>query len=152
MSLLKLKSKTEPIYASKKITTYNEEIMNNIKSLNYQSSLIIGEGASIKGEIREDNEITIQGNVDGDIICKDLIIGKTGFVKGKIKTDTLYVEGRIEGEINVKELLKLMSSSYVSGKINYGILQINEGGKLLGEIEYKEKVITQEEFKDCKII
>ena len=156
MSLLKLKYKTEPLYTSKKKTTYNdennEETKDTIKTLNYQSSLIIGEGATIKGEIREDNEITIQGNVDGDIICKDLIIGKTGSVKGKIKTDTLHVEGSIEGEINVKELLKLMSSSYVSGKINYGSLQINEGGKLLGEIDFKDKDITQEEFKDWKTI
>ena len=81
-----------------------------------------------------------------------MIIGKTGSVKGKIKTDTLHVEGSIEGEINVKELLKLMSSSYVSGKINYGSLQINEGGKLLGEIDFKDKDITQEEFKDWKTI
>ena len=57
-----------------------------------KSSLIIGEGATIKGEIKEENEITIQGNVDGDIECKDLIVGKTGSIKGKIKADTLTVE------------------------------------------------------------
>ena len=45
----------------------------------------------IKGEILEENEITVQGNVDGDIQCKDLIVGKTGSIKGKIKADTLYV-------------------------------------------------------------
>ena len=106
--------------------------------------------ATIKGEIVEENEITVQGNVDGDIQCKDLIVGKTGSIKGKIKADTLYVEGSIEGEIHVKELLKLMSSSYVSGKITYGSLQINEGGKLVGEIEFKDKDIIQEEFKEWK--
>ena len=157
MSLLKLKSKTEPLYSSKKITTYNEnvngKIQDPINSLkDKKSSLIIGEGATIKGEIKEENEITIQGNVDGDIECKDLIIGKTGSIKGKIKADTLYVEGSVEGEINVKDLLKLMSSSYISGKINYGSLQINEGGKLIGELEFKDKNTIQEEFKDWKTI
>ena len=43
-----------------------------------------------------------------------------------------------------------MSSSYVSGKITYGSLQINEGGKLVGEIEFKDKNIIQEEFKEWK--
>ena len=62
------------------------------------------------------------------------------------------MEGSIEGEISVKELLKLMSSSYVSGKMSYGSLQINEGGKLLGELEFKDKNIIQEEFKDWKTI
>ena len=156
MSLLKLKSKTEPLYVSKNINNTDnntkEEFKEAIKSINDTSSLIIGEGASIKGEIKEENEITIQGNVDGDIECKDLIVGKTGSVKGKIKTETLLVEGSIEGEINVRELLKLMSSSYISGKISYGSVQINEGGKLIGELEFKDKNIVQEEFKDWKTI
>ena len=154
MSLLKLKSKTEPLYTNKNINDYDENINNEIteptKKIKENSSLIIGEGATIKGEIVEENEITVQGNVDGDIQCKDLIVGKTGSIKGKIKADTLYVEGSIEGEIHVKELLKLMSSSYVSGKITYGSLQINEGGKLVGEIEFKDKNIIQEEFKEWK--
>ena len=156
MSLLKLKSKTEPLYSNKNIIDYDEnlnsEIKEPIKTIKINSSLIIGEGATIKGEIIEENEITVNGSVDGDIQCKNLIVGKTGSIKGKIKTDTLYVEGSIEGEINVKELLKLMSSSYVSGKMSYGSLQINEGGKLLGELEFKDKNIIQEEFKDWKTI
>ena len=156
MSLLKLKSKTEPLYTNKNIINYEDdldkEIKEPIKKIIDISSLIIGEGATIKGEIIEENEIMVNGAVDGDIQCKDLIVGKTGSIKGKIKADTLYVEGSIEGEINVKDLLKLMSSSYVSGKITYGSLQINEGGKLVGELEFKDKNIEQEEFKDWKTI
>ena len=153
MSLLKLKSKTEPLHISKTIFNYDdiqEETLDPIKNFKETSSLIIGEGATIKGEIKEENEITIQGNVDGDIECKNLIVGKTGSIKGKIKADTLYVEGSIEGEIYVRELLKLMSSSYISGKISYGSVQINEGGKLIGELEFKDKNIAEDEFKDWK--
>ena len=156
MSLLKLKTKMEPLYTNKSIINkddgLNKEIKEPIKTIKTNSSLIIGEGATIKGEIIEENEITVNGSVDGDIQCKNLIVGKTGSIKGKIKADTLYVEGSIEGEINVKELLKLMSSSYVSGKMSYGSIQINEGGKLLGELEFKDKNIIQEEFKDWKTI
>ena len=154
MSLLKLRSKTEPLYTNKNIINYdeniNEEIKEPIKTIKENSSLIIGEGATIKGEIVEENEIKVHGNIEGDITCKDLIVGKTGSIKGKIKADNLYVEGSVEGEIHVKELLKLMSSSYVSGKITYGSIQINEGGKLVGEIEFKDKNIIQEEFKEWK--
>ena len=156
MSLLKLKSKTEPLYTNKNIINYNEdinkEITEPIKNIKENSTLIIGEGATIKGEIIEENEITVHGNIDGDIQCKNLIIGKTGSIKGKIKADTLHVEGSIEGEISIKNLLKLLSSSYVSGKVSYGSLQINEGGKLVGEIEFKDSKIVQEEFKDWKTI
>ena len=157
MSLLKLKTKTEPLHKSKNIMHYDDNINNDvsepIKQNKETSSLMIGEGASIKGEIKEENEINVQGIIEGDISCKELVVGKTGSVKGKIKTNKLYVEGNVEGEIDVKELLKLMSSSYVSGKITYGSLQINEGGKLISEsIAFKDKDIIQEEFKDWKTI
>ena len=156
MSLLNLKTKTEPLHKSKNIMNYNNnknDISDPIKQIKEKSSLMIGEGASIKGEIKEENEINVQGVIEGDISCKELIVGKTGSIKGKIKTNTLYVEGNVEGEIDVRELLKLMSSSYVSGKITYGSLQINEGGKLISEsIEFKDKDILQEEFKDWKTI
>ena len=95
MSLLKLKSKTEPLYTNKSIINYdddlNKEIKETINKNKVNSSLIIGEGATIKGEIIEENEITVNGSVDGDIQCKNLIVGKTGSIKGKIKSDTLYV-------------------------------------------------------------
>ncbi len=74
MSLLKLKSKKEPLYTNKNIINYNEdihkEITEPIKKIKENSTLIIGEGATIKGEIIEENEITVHGNIDGDIQCK----------------------------------------------------------------------------------
>ena len=96
--------------------------------------------------------VSFQGSVDGDVECKDLIVGKSGNIKGKINTESLSVEGTVEGELNIKGLLKLMSSGSVSGKITYGSLQINEGGKLIGEIDFKDKNILQEEFKDFKAL
>ena len=80
------------------------------------------------------------------------MVGKSGILKGKIKTDSLSVEGNVEGELTVKGLLKLMTSGTVSGKISYGSLQINEGGKLIGEVDFKDKNILQEEFKDFKAL
>ena len=160
MSLLNLQSlkiKTEPKYNKKIINkiediSLSQNIIKHVKEIKPNSALIIGEGANIIGTIKESNEINIQGVVDGDIECKDLIIGKSGTVKGKIKTDSLSIEGNIEGEINVKGLLKLMSSGVVSGKISYGSIQILEGGTLMGELDYKDKKELQEEFKDWKTI
>ena len=160
MSLLNLKSlktKTEPRYNKKIMSTSEKEalshdIIETIKEIKPNSTLIIGEGANINGTIKEKNEISIQGTVEGDIECKDLIVGKSGTLKGKIKTDSLSVEGNIEGELIVKGLLKLMSSGIVSGKISYSSLQIHEGGKLMGELDYKDKEVLQEEFKDWKTL
>ena len=157
LNLQNLKTKKEPKYPKKTlqpidVKPLSNEIMDTINEIKPNSALIIGEGATINGTIKENNEISIQGSVEGDVECKDLIVGKSGTLKGKIKTDSLSVEGNIEGELSVKGLLKVMSSGTVSGKISYGSLQIHEGGKLMGELDYKDKNVLQEEFKDWKTI
>ena len=85
--------------------------------------------------------------------------GKSGYLwylkaesETRLRFEDYLEMAMVEGELNVKGLLKLMSSGSVSGKITYGSLQINEGGKLIGEIDYKDKNILQEEFKDFKAL
>ena len=157
LNLKNLKAKTEPKYTKKIINVVEDkplshDIIEAMKEIKPSSALIIGEGATINGTIKENNEISIQGTVEGDIECKDLMVGKSGTLKGKIKTETLSVEGNVEGELTVKGLLKLMSSGKVSGKISYGSLQIHEGGKIMGELDFKDKDILQEEFEDWKTL
>ena len=155
LNLQSLKNKKEPRYNKKINLTTNEKILakdfnETIKEAKPNSALIIGEGASINGIIKENNEISIHGTVEGNIECKDLMVGKSGILKGKIKTDSSFVEGNVEGELTVRGLLKLMSSGTVFGKISYGSLEIHEGGKLIGELDCKEKKALQEEFKDLE--
>jgi len=57
MSLIRLKSKKEPLYTSKSIVNFDEDVkekkLDTNETLKENSSLIIGEGAIIKGEIKE---------------------------------------------------------------------------------------------------
>ena len=68
----------------------------------------------------------------------------------KINRENIKVEGKVEGEININGLLHIHSSGSVNGKVFYKIILIDEGGKLLGEINYRDKNNKQEEFKDWK--
>ena len=78
MSLLNLKIKkikSEPKYTKKIINVVEDKPLSNniiktIKEIKPSSALIIGEGATINGTIKENNEISIQGTVEGDIDFK----------------------------------------------------------------------------------
>ena len=89
MSILKLKSK-DPVltngFSKKEIDNIinEDDNKNNVKITSLPSTLIIGSSANIKGNVKDDNEITIYGNVEGDIECKKLTVGKSGSAKGKI--------------------------------------------------------------------
>jgi len=158
MHLLKLKTKIEPKTTNKfnKIIDNQNLSLNKIteiqKEFKIPSSLMIGEGVSIVGSIKANDEVTIQGTVEGDIECLTLNVSKNGNIKGKIKSDTLIVEGIVDGDIDINKMINIKSDGMVSGKIYYGNLQINDGGKLIGEINHRDQNIKQEEFKDWKTL
>ena len=158
MSFLHLKNKTEPQNHETKTPIIEEDVFDIKSKLgtstvdNSKSSLMIGEGVTITGTIKANSKVTIQGTVDGDIECNSITISKSGNVKGKIKTDTITVEGKAEGEVNADDVLNIKSTGHVSGKVFYGEIQIEEGGKISGEINYRDKDNKQEEFKDFKVL
>ena len=159
MSLINLKSKKEPQYFNnisesiKKISFIDKQESIDEKNLiNTSSSLLIGEGVSITGTIKAENEVTIQGGVDGDVDCHTIIVTKTGSMKGKLKAEIMKVEGKVEGEMNINDQLHIRTKGSVNGKVFYGSIQIDDGGKLLGEINYRDKNNKQEEFKDWKAL
>ena len=160
MSLLNIKTKKEPQYLNNNlskvadnslVTTKFKEKEKNI-STNLSSSLLIGESVIVTGTIKAENEVTVQGSVDGDIDCLSILVTKTGNIKGKLKAENIKVEGKIEGEININNLLHIRSSGSVNGKVFYGNIQIEEGGKLFGEINQRDKNNKQEDFKDWKAL
>ena len=158
MSFLHLKNKKEPQYRETKTSSIEEDAFGIKSKLgtstvdNSESSLMIGEGVIITGTIKANSKVTIQGTVDGDIECNSITISKSGNVKGKIKTDSITVEGKTEGEINAEDVLIIKSKGHVSGKVFYGEIQIEEGGKISGEINFRNKDNKQEEFKDFKVL
>ena len=158
MSFLHLKNKTEPQNHETKTPIIEEDVFDIKSKLgtstvdNSESSLMIGEGVIITGTIMANSKVIIQGTVDGDIECNSITISKSGNVKGKIKTDTITVEGKAEGEINAEDVLIIKSKGHVSGKVFYGEIQIEEGGKISGEINFRNKDNKQEEFKDFKVL
>ena len=162
MSLINLKTKKEPQYLSKNFSNTTNKRLDSTKlkeiekethtSTNLSSSLLIGESVIITGTVKAENEVTIQGSIDGDVDCHSVLVTKTGSIKGKLKAENIKVEGKVEGEININNLLHIHSSGSVNGKVFYGNIQIEEGGKLLGEINHRDKNNKQEEFNDWKAL
>ena len=155
MSLLKIKNNYQNKVESKfiepkvhNIIKHNSESLKEVN--NSKHNLMIGEGVTINGNIKSDNEVIIQGSVEGDIQCNSITIDNSGNLKGKIKAENMTVKGKVEGEININNLLEIKSKGNASGKIFYGGIQIDEEGKLAGEINFKDSNNKQDEFKDWK--
>ena len=78
---------------------------DNAPTPNNNNTTIITEGSFIKGEMKLDCNLYIDGEFEGTIVSKKLVtIGKSGKVSGEIQTDHLVVQGLVEGSIDANRL------------------------------------------------
>ena len=93
----------------------------------------IVEGTQIEGTINSDSNLRIDGEFKGNLVTKGrLVVGLKGKVSGTVNCLCCDVEGTLEGEITVLELLSMKSSSTVQGDLYYGQLSVEAGAKALG--------------------
>ena len=73
----------------------------------------IEKSTSIKGNLKTNSDIRIDGSLDGNIETKGkIIVGRGASVKGNILCIFAEIEGKFKGKINVQETLSLKSVSY----------------------------------------
>ncbi|APB98173.1 bactofilin family protein [Polynucleobacter asymbioticus] len=102
---------------------------------NQKGCLLIGEGVTIKGTFTVPDIVTVAGTVEGELFARETIIEATGFVKGKIESDTVDVKGRTEESILAKKFMIIRSTGSVSGTIKYAEIEIEKGGHLHGDVQ-----------------
>lgn len=93
----------------------------------------IVEGTVFEGNIQSMSNMRVDGTFDGDIVTKGrLVVGPKGTIKGNVKCAHCEVEGIMEGQIEVAELMALKASAKVAGTIYYGQLSVEAGAQPVG--------------------
>ena len=101
---------------------------NNMDNINR-----IVEGTVVEGVIRSESNLRIDGEFTGELITKGrLVVGPKGKVQGTVHCLCCDVEGTLEGEVTVLELLAMKSTSTVQGDLYYGQLSVEAGARALG--------------------
>ena len=92
--------------------------------------LVIAEDAILKGEIRNCREIEIYGYVEGLVEAGNVIIHPQGRLFGNLKADSAEIQGQLQGEVRIKNLISIRKMGTVSGNVKYGRLAMEEGADL----------------------
>ena len=104
---------------------------------------LIGAGTNIKGDIESAGDIRIDGTLKGNLRTKGkVVIGTTGLIKGEVYCKNSDVEGKVEGKINVQELLALKATSIINGDISAKRLAIEPGAKFTGNCNMSSDTIS----------
>lgn len=113
----------------------------------------INEGTTFIGDIQSSGFFRIDGTVEGNITSPArVVIGKGGMVKGMLHCDNADIEGKVEGEIKVKEILTLRATAIINGDIKTSELVVESGAALNGNCNMQSniKTLKQEETSNVK--
>jgi cytoskeletal protein CcmA (bactofilin family) len=97
----------------------------------------IGPSVSIKGELSSEEDLIIQGRVEGEIDSKqnNVTIGESGNIKGDIYGRIISVEGEVQGNLFGEEKIIVRESAMVLGDIATPRFSIGDGAKFKGHID-----------------
>lgn len=104
-----------------------------------EGSTAIGKSVTIKGELSGNEDLVMDGNIEGTITLPEnsLTIGPNARVVADIKVRNLIVFGKITGTLNASGKVDLRHSAVVDGDIYSGRLSIEENAQLKGKVELK---------------
>lgn len=127
-------------------TTKKDEDESNTKS---ESRLTVGPNIKLRGvEIEDCDTLVVEGYVEASMDSRVIEIAESGVYKGTVEIDIAIVRGRFEGELTARERLVVDATGDVSGKIRYGRLAIEEGGRVHGDLD--EIHLTKKSSDDTK--
>lgn len=103
---------------------------------------IICSDMEIKGSIKSDGAVQIDGRVDGDITAGDITIGSSGNIIGEIKAETLRVKGTIKGSIRARKV-ELETGASVTGDIFHAALIIQPDASFEGKVKREDNPLRE---------
>ncbi len=101
------------------------------------SKLTVGPNIKLKGvEITDCDTLVVEGSVEATMDSRVMHITEIGAFKGSADIDYAEIHGEFNGDLTVREKLVIYSTGRVNGKIRYGKVVIEEGGQLMGDIQF----------------
>ena len=101
----------------------------------------IGPSIQIKGDLTGNEDLTIEGRVDGRISLKDhnLTIGANGRITADIHAKAVVVVGEVVGNITADDKVEVTATGSMKGDITAPHVVLADGARFKGSIDMDPK-------------
>ena len=98
---------------------------------------VIGPSTSIKGELSGEEDLMIQGRVEGkiDLRKNNVTVGRNGHIKGDIYGKIISIEGEVQGNLFGEEKVVIRESGVVHGNMRTPRFSLEDGAQFKGSID-----------------
>jgi cytoskeletal protein CcmA (bactofilin family) len=109
---------------------------------------LIGSKTTVKGEITGDEDILVEGVVEGQIrISRDLRVGPGGVVKANVEAQSVVVSGELVGDCQASQRVEIQATGRLTGNIRSPRVVIAEGATFKGnsDMSGRKDVVRKDE-------
>jgi cytoskeletal protein CcmA (bactofilin family) len=105
-----------------------------------RGSATIGPSITIRGDVTGNEDLVIQGQIEGTVTLKqhNVVVGPEGKVRAGIHGRSVTVEGDVVGDLQGDEQVILKASATVEGNIQAPRVTLEDGAKFRGGIDMGE--------------
>jgi cytoskeletal protein CcmA (bactofilin family) len=97
------------------------------------TTCVVGTNTTIKGEILGDEDVLVEGTVEGQIrIGRELRVGPGGKVRASISAQSVVVSGEVVGDCEATGRVEIQATGRLSGNIRAPRIVIAEGAIFRG--------------------
>ena len=98
---------------------------------------MVGPSITIKGEVTGEEDLLIQGKVEGTINLKDqeVSVGQSGEVTADVNARVVKIDGKVTGDISGTEKVVISQSGNVRGNIVAPRVTLEDGAIFKGSID-----------------
>ena len=102
-----------------------------------ESTAVIGRSVQIRGEVKGNEDLVVEGLVEGTITMSDsrVTIGAHARVQANVVARDVVVQGTLKGDIQATGRVELRAGSSVAGDVHAGRLSIEENAVYAGKVE-----------------
>lgn len=102
---------------------------------------VVGTSVKLKGNLKSDGDITVDGSVNGEIKTKGTVtIGPNANIIANVHAKNVNVAGTVQGNVVATDRLTLSESGRVYGDISSNILSISPGALFSGKSTMAENI------------
>lgn len=99
---------------------------------------IIAQDAEIRGNLRFNGALQVDGRVIGNIDAEQGLVrvSEHGYVEGVIRAPSVLVNGEVVGDVHAFEHLELDAKARISGDLHYHFMEMVMGAQISGQLNY----------------
>ncbi len=105
----------------------------------------IGRSVTIHGEITSDEDLTIEGLVQGQIHLPreaTLVVGAHARVEADLRGARITILGKVKGTISATQRIELAAGAVVEGNLSANLVVIADGANFHGRVDMGQRTIA----------